>query len=144
MEGWPADEAGFRRRAVEDGVPFLAGDAIEQQTPHALGLDHLGAISTKKGCYPGQEIVARTHFLGRNKRHLVRWSADAAFELAPGAEIRDAAGNVVAMHVIGTPPAEGPVGGLAVAHEQALQGAEWVDPAGRPVRFERVHGASTG
>ncbi|MCW0436906.1 tRNA-modifying protein YgfZ [Xanthomonas sacchari] len=33
-----------------------------------MGLDRLHAFSVKKGCYPGQEIVARTHFLGKAKR----------------------------------------------------------------------------
>jgi folate-binding Fe-S cluster repair protein YgfZ len=35
-----------------------------------LGLDRLQAISLTKGCYPGQEIVARTHYLGQSKRSL--------------------------------------------------------------------------
>ena len=37
-------------------------------TPQQLGLDRLNGYSVKKGCYPGQEIVARTHFLGKAKR----------------------------------------------------------------------------
>ncbi|OOD02389.1 tRNA-modifying protein YgfZ, partial [Stenotrophomonas maltophilia] len=36
--------------------------------PRQLGLDRLNGYSVKKGCYPGQEIVARTHFLGKAKR----------------------------------------------------------------------------
>ena len=36
-----------------------------------LGLQRLSAFSLKKGCYPGQEIVARTHYLGKSKRDLV-------------------------------------------------------------------------
>nr|MBP7370913.1 hypothetical protein [Arenimonas sp.] len=39
-------------------------------TPQMLSLQHLPALSLKKGCYPGQEIVARTHYLGKSKRHL--------------------------------------------------------------------------
>ena len=39
-------------------------------TPHMLGLQQLKAFSVSKGCYPGQEIVARTHFLGKSKRGL--------------------------------------------------------------------------
>ena len=34
-----------------------------------LGFDQLGAVNFRKGCYPGQEIVARTHYLGKVKRH---------------------------------------------------------------------------
>jgi len=50
------------------GLPFLDGAASEQFIGHALGLKRLGAVAVDKGCYPGQEIVARMHFLGRNKR----------------------------------------------------------------------------
>lgn len=39
-------------------------------TPQMLSLQVLNAFSLKKGCYPGQEIVARTHFLGKSKRNL--------------------------------------------------------------------------
>lgn len=40
-------------------------------TPQMLSLQNVGAFSLKKGCYPGQEIVARTHYLGKSKRQLV-------------------------------------------------------------------------
>lgn len=59
---------------IKAGLPFLDVARSEQFIGHALGLKRLGAISVGKGCYPGQEIVARTHFLGRNKRALCRLS----------------------------------------------------------------------
>lgn len=40
-------------------------------TPQMLSLQNVGAFSLKKGCYPGQEIVARTHYLGKSKRQLL-------------------------------------------------------------------------
>ncbi|MBP6534377.1 MAG: folate-binding protein YgfZ [Arenimonas sp.] len=40
-------------------------------TPQMLSLQRLNAFSLKKGCYPGQEIVARTHYLGKSKRQLL-------------------------------------------------------------------------
>lgn len=54
------------------GLPRLAADQAEAWTPQQLSLDRLRAFSVKKGCYPGQEIVARTHFLGQVKRGLMR------------------------------------------------------------------------
>ena len=51
-----------------------------------LGLDRLAAFSVRKGCYPGQEIVARTHFLGQAKRRLARLVADRPF--ADGEAVR--------------------------------------------------------
>jgi hypothetical protein len=51
-----------------------------------LSLERLRAFSVKKGCYPGQEIVARTHFLGQAKRGLALLEADALPDV--GAEVR--------------------------------------------------------
>ncbi|MNK42309.1 tRNA-modifying protein YgfZ [compost metagenome] len=69
-----ADDAAFalawRQSDLRYGVPRLAQDQREQWTPQQLGLDRLNGYSVKKGCYPGQEIVARTHFLGKAKRAL--------------------------------------------------------------------------
>lgn len=64
------------------GWPRLAPGQVEQWTPQQLSLQRFNAYSVKKGCYPGQEIVARTHFLGKAKRGLVRLQA--AAPAAPG------------------------------------------------------------
>jgi len=78
------------------GLPRLAASQAEQWTPQQLSLDRLHAYSVKKGCYPGQEIVARTHFLGQAKRGLVLFDAGTAISV--GDEVRDderAVGTVV-------------------------------------------------
>ncbi|MDH4313540.1 MAG: hypothetical protein OEW68_01700 [Gammaproteobacteria bacterium] len=64
-----------------------------QYTPHMLNLDLTGAISFRKGCYTGQEIVARTENLGRSKRRTFRYSCDEP-DLAIGATLRDGDQNV--------------------------------------------------
>jgi len=116
-------ESTWRAHLVEAGIALLAGPAGEAHTGHALGLDTLGAISTRKGCYPGQEIVARMHFLGRNKRHLCRFAVEAgASAPEPGAVIELTDGTPAAEVVLSLAFADGGVGGLAVAHEQALVG----------------------
>jgi len=79
--------AGALRWAAFDlahGLPHLVTGQSETWTPQMLSLDRLNAYSLKKGCYPGQEIVARTHYLGQAKRGLVRIGGSA---LAVGAEI---------------------------------------------------------
>ena len=60
---------------MRHGLPRLPASQREQWTPQQLALDRLAAYSVKKGCYPGQEIVARTHFLGKAKRSLQCFSA---------------------------------------------------------------------
>lgn len=52
------------------GVPQITLEQSEKFTPHMLNLDLLHIVSLDKGCYPGQEIVARTHYRGASKRRL--------------------------------------------------------------------------
>jgi len=101
----PADEASQARWQAFDlthGLPRLPASQVEHWTPQQLSLDRLRAFSVKKGCYPGQEIVARTHFLGQAKRGLVLLEADAALE--PGKDVTAGAvamGKLVASGVEG-------------------------------------------
>lgn len=71
-EGQTADPA----LLVEHGHPYIGRAQMEQFTPHMLNLDLLDAISMDKGCYPGQEIVARTHYKGATKRRTLRFTCD--------------------------------------------------------------------
>ena len=82
-----ASAAHWRRFDLQHGLPRLRDDQIEAWTPQQLSLQRLRAFSVKKGCYPGQEIVARTHFLGQVKRGLAMFEADAP--IPAGAEVRD-------------------------------------------------------
>jgi len=61
---------------VEHGYPFVGKEQMEQFTPHMLNFDLLDAISMDKGCYPGQEIVARTHYKGATKRRTLRFACE--------------------------------------------------------------------
>ena len=76
---------------IEHGVPVLTAAVTDGHTPQALSLDRLAAYSVKKGCYPGQEIVARTHFLGRSKRALARFEFESESPPAPGTDVVAAA-----------------------------------------------------
>jgi folate-binding protein YgfZ len=139
------DAATWRAADIDDRIPWLVGDAVAAHVPHALGLGALPAFSTTKGCYPGQEIVARTHFLGRNKRRLARFEASGTREHAPGtrllgadAQAADAAGHVVASTTL----PEGRVTGLAVVRDDAAPNARIEDPGG-PIAVTIAAVAST-
>ena len=83
-----------RRWLEEDircGIPRLLAEG-GTHTAHMLSLDRLHAISLSKGCYPGQEIVARTHYLGQSKRRL-----GALISVAPDA-VLPAAGTQVLLN----------------------------------------------
>lgn len=82
--------AQWRLQDLQAGIPWLPAAAAERHLPHALALDKLPAISLKKGCYPGQEIVARTHYLGRNKRVLCLLRTEhSGTATVAGAQVRD-------------------------------------------------------
>jgi len=72
---------------LRHGLPRLEPSQANAWTPQQLSLDRLRAYSVKKGCYPGQEIVARTHFLGQAKRGLALFETDT--DVAAGSDIVD-------------------------------------------------------
>ncbi len=72
------DDASWRGARIAAGLVDIAGDNAEQYTPHMLNLDRTGAVSFDKGCYTGQEVVARTEHLGRVKRRINRYRLEGA------------------------------------------------------------------
>ncbi len=81
---------------LEHGLPRLPASQADKWTPQQLSLERLRAFSVKKGCYPGQEIVARTHFLGQVKRGIALFESDAPASV--GTDVRDgerSIGNIV-------------------------------------------------
>ena len=57
---------------IQSIIPFINKSQIESFTPQMISLDILNGVSFSKGCYPGQEIVARTHYLGEAKKILCK------------------------------------------------------------------------
>jgi len=115
---------------IRAGVPNIDDTNTEAFTPHMLNLDKLGAISFSKGCYTGQEVVARTEHLGKSKRRLMRYEAD-----LEGIAVRDKLSdaernvgevvNVAGRDLLAVTPVE--------LHEQPLTiGAATVTPKGLP------------
>jgi tRNA-modifying protein YgfZ len=66
----PSSSSRWITNDILAGIPWLSAASSEQFIPQMLNLDKLGGISLTKGCYTGQEIVARTHYLGKAKRAL--------------------------------------------------------------------------
>jgi tRNA-modifying protein YgfZ len=67
----------WRLADIRAGIPRLAAEDVETYTAHMLGLEALPAVSLTKGCFPGHEILARSHYLGQVKRRLCRVRSDA-------------------------------------------------------------------
>jgi len=74
---------------IQNGYPFIGRAQVEQFTPHMLNLDLLDAISLDKGCYTGQEIVARTHYKGATKRRAHRFESAEAVSVGDKVSLDD-------------------------------------------------------
>lgn len=85
----PADSCRWRYLDILSGLPWLTTATSEAFVPQMLNLDKLGGISFTKGCYTGQEIIARTHYLGKSKRALLIAEADTPNTPEPYAELFD-------------------------------------------------------
>lgn len=110
---YPVSNAAWHRADLIDALPLLKPAAAEHHLALALALDTLPAISFTKGCYPGQEIVARTHYLGRSKRHLASFEMSAAdADIVPNAPIFDLAKQTVGevVDAVADHPADHPAG----------------------------------
>ena len=77
--------------AIEAGRPQLPAVLRDRYVPQMLNLERLDAVSFTKGCYPGQEIVARTQNLGEVKRRLARFRCGPGPRPEPAGPILDQA-----------------------------------------------------
>jgi folate-binding protein YgfZ len=67
----------WQRLDICAGVPLITPATQEEFVPQMVNLDLIGGVSFTKGCYPGQEIVARMHYRGRVKQRMYRFHIDA-------------------------------------------------------------------
>jgi hypothetical protein len=65
---------------IQSGIPWINSYTTEAFLPQMASMDFLGAISLTKGCYKGQEVVARAHYIGQVKRHLYHIKSNAALK----------------------------------------------------------------
>lgn len=72
---------------IQAGLPTVLPQTVEAFVPQMANLDLVGGISLSKGCYPGQEIVARMHYLGRLKQRMYRARVAGANKPQPGDSI---------------------------------------------------------
>lgn len=77
-------EARWQRLEVADGLPQVYAATSEQFVAQMLNLDALGAIAFEKGCYTGQEVIARAHYRGRVKRRMQRFVTRMPGQLSAG------------------------------------------------------------
>jgi hypothetical protein len=111
--------AAWRLADIAAGLPTVLPGTAEHFVPLWLGLERLGAIDFKKGCYTGQEIVARTHYLGQAKQQLYR--ARCAQAATPGTKLFAGGDQAIGEVVIAAP--DGATNALLFVGREAPAGA---------------------
>ncbi len=121
---------------VRSGVATITAPVTEAFVPQMLNYESVGGVNFKKGCYPGQEVVARSQFRGTLKRRAYRVHADAA--MAAGQEVfhEGDAGQPCGLVAQAAPA---PAGGWdAIVSMQVgaatAGGSRWLRPTGRRCR----------
>jgi hypothetical protein len=82
----PAGTRAWRLGEINAGIPQITQPTQEQFVPQMVNYELIGGVNFKKGCYPGQEIVARSQYLGKLKRRMVLASVD-THEAKAGMEV---------------------------------------------------------
>lgn len=82
----PCPPAAWHWTQIHAGLPQILESTREKFVPQMVNYELIGGVNFRKGCYPGQEIVARSQYLGKLKRRMQLASADADL-VAPGTEV---------------------------------------------------------
>lgn len=77
---------------IQRGITCITPETYEQFTPQELNLTLVNGVNFRKGCYTGQEIVARLHYRGHAKRHTYRYHLTSPQAPVPGSLIVNSAG----------------------------------------------------
>jgi folate-binding protein YgfZ len=105
LEQIPADVCITVLEKIHLGIPDVLPETSLMFTPHELNLPRLGAVSFTKGCYRGQEIIARMEHLGKHKHGMYQAVIflGKSVDLAPGTDIVDSEHQAVGKLVIAAP-----------------------------------------
>ncbi len=111
-------ESGAERELadIRAGLPQVYAATSESFVAQMLNLDLLGAIAFDKGCYTGQEVIARAHYRGRVKRRMQRWLNTSGIALKPADTARGPDGRALTVVRV-APPCNGQQTGAAWEQE---------------------------
>ena len=111
----------WERLEILDALPTVLPETEGLFVPQMANFELIGGVSFQKGCYPGQEVVTRTHFLGKIKRRMVIAHVDSTIGPNPGEEVfsgQEATGTVARS----APSPDGGYDILAVIHMEHRTG----------------------
>lgn len=134
-----AGTAAWQLAMIRAGVPLITAPTQEEFVAQMLNYDLIGGVNFKKGCYPGQEIVARTQYLGKLKKRMYRVAIAGDTTPVAGSDLYapefgdQSAGKVVNV----APAADGGFEALAVLQSSSAEAGEihLGSPAGPLVRL---------
>ena len=125
---------------IQAGVPVISLATQDQFVPQMVNYEVIGGVSFTKGCYPGQEIVARTQYLGRLKRRMYLATLQTDTPPAAGDVLygTDMEGQATGMVVNAQPAPDGGFNLLAVIQISSAEGSEihWKTLDGPPLQLK--------
>lgn len=135
----PAGTAAWEAAQIRAGLPLLTQPVQEEFVPQMLNFEILGGVSFTKGCYPGQEVVARTRYLGKIKKRMYRVHLPVSEAPLPGTDLfapefgDQSAGKLVNV----APAAEAGFDALVVLQNSSVEAGEvhLASPTGPRVDF---------
>lgn len=131
----PVGTAAWDWLRLSNGIPMIVAATQEEFVPQMVNWEVLGGVSFQKGCYPGQEIVARTQYLGKLKRRMYLAHLDGSEPPAAGDNLYtpDMDGQASGMVVNAAPAPGGGFDLLAVAQIESVA-------AGQPLHWKTSEG----
>lgn len=100
----------WRTREIRAGLTWLNPETSGQFIPQMLGLEQLDALSFRKGCFPGQEVIARVRYLGRLKRRPVLAEVEYNSSLKTGTKLEVSGENELSATAVIADMIDGPEG----------------------------------
>ena len=115
----PRDAALWRWTDCRAGQPLIIAQTSELFVPQMVNLELVNGVSFKKGCYPGQEVVARSHYLGKLKRRM--FLSHSAWAPVPGSDVMATGASEPVGQVVMAGPH--PNGGFDLLFESQIEAA---------------------
>lgn len=142
VKGRPVGSPCWDWLSIQEGIPCILPATQEQFVPQMANLELIGGVNFKKGCYPGQEIVARMQYLGKLKKrmYLAHIESDAPPQAGDELYSADMEGQASGMVVNASPAPNGGYDMLAVVQISSHkdQTVHWKSLDGPTLRFKRM------
>lgn len=114
-----APPTAWKQQQIAVGLAEITQATTELFTPHEINLPEFSGVSFTKGCYVGQEIVARMQYLGKLKQHLSALNLHTSIAVTPGMTLHTQDGTIVGQIVNATNTQAGQYTALAVLRDEA-------------------------